>query len=111
MTNGVHTRSSSLSSKILVFFFSSFSHAACCVCVSNCVCVAVIFSFFKTWLILGLSFLFSRERGIFFSFVFGTKTFEANFFGHSDEIGFRRKMPPKKKEEDVLNFVHYKRWS
>ena len=51
------------------FFFSSFSHAACCVCVSNCVCVAVIFSFFKTWLILGLSFLFSRERGIFFSFV------------------------------------------
>ena len=93
------------------FFFSSFSHAACCVCVSNCVCVAVIFSFFKTWLILGLSFLFSRERGIFFSFVFGTKTFEANFFGPLDEIGFRRKMPPQKNEEDVLNFVHYKRWS
>ena len=110
MTNGVHTHSSSLSSKILVFFSLLFRTRRV-VCACQTACVAVIFSFFKTWLILGLSFLFSRERGIFFSFVFGTKTFEANFFGHSDEIGFRRKMPPKKKEEDVLNFVHYKRWS
>ena len=91
------------------FFLFFFARGVLCVRVKPC--VAVIFSFFKTWLILGLSFLFSRERGIFFSFVLGTKTFEANFFGPLDEIGFRRKMPPQKNEEDVLNFVHYKRWS
>ena len=51
------------------FFLFFFARGVLCVRVKPC--VAVIFSFFKTWLILGLSFLFSRERGIFFFFCFG----------------------------------------
>ena len=58
------------------FSFSSFSTRVVCACP---VCVAVIFSLFKTWLVLGLSFVFSRE----FFFLLTQTPFEANFFGHS----------------------------
>ena len=62
-------------------FFENFSFSLFFFTRVVCACpvrVAVIFSLFKTWLVLGLSFLFSRE----FFFLL-TQTFEANFFGHS----------------------------
>lgn len=110
MTNGVHTRSSSLSSKILVFFSLLFRTRRV-VCACQTVCGCNFFLFQNVVNSRPLLPFFKGNEEFFFSFVLGTKTFEANFFGPLDEIGFRRKMPPQKNEEDVLNFVHYKRWS
>ena len=92
------------------FFLFFFARGVLCVRVKLRVCGCNFFLFQNVVNSRPLLPFFKGTRNFFF-FCFGTKTFEANFFGHSDEIGFRRKMPPQKNEEDVLNFVHYKRWS